>query len=97
MKNIIIKNEKLTVEISPKGAELQSVIKDGTEYLCQGDSAVWSGRAPVLFPIVGGLKGGTYTYGGKSYSLSNHGFARGSMFDVKEIVQAKAVFVLKSN
>ena len=97
MKNIIIKNQSITVEISPKGAELQSIIKDGTEYLWQGDSAIWSGRAPVLFPIVGGLKGDTYKYDGRSYSLAKHGFARGSMFEVKEAGQTKAVFVLKSN
>jgi len=97
MKNVIITNQKLTVEISPKGAELQSIIKSGVEYLWQGESAIWSGRAPVLFPIVGGLKGDAYTYGGKSYSLSKHGFARDSMFEVKELAQDKAVFVMKSN
>jgi len=97
MENIIIRNEKMVVEISPKGAELQSITKNEVEYLWQGDGAIWSGRAPVLFPIVGGLKGDAYTYGGKMYSLPKHGFARGSMFEVKEAGKAKAVFVLKSD
>ncbi|MCR5239316.1 MAG: aldose 1-epimerase family protein, partial [Prevotella sp.] len=44
-----LKNEQLSVVISEKGAELQS-IKDanGKEYLWQGDPAFWPRRSPIL-------------------------------------------------
>nr|MDE7299496.1 aldose 1-epimerase family protein [Lachnospiraceae bacterium] len=37
---------------------------------------------PVLFPIVGGLKDGTYRYGGREYRLGQHGFARDMEFEL---------------
>ena len=57
MSLITIKNEALTVDISTIGAEMQSVREaDGTERLWQGDPAFSAGRAPVMFPVCGGLK-----------------------------------------
>jgi len=97
MQNITLKNLSLKVEICPLGAELQSIIKDGVQYLWQGDPAIWKDRAPVLFPIVGGLKNGEYTYHGQTYKLPQHGFARSSSFEVKEADQAHAVFALHSS
>jgi len=93
-----IKNECLTVGINTFGSEI-SYIKGsgGTEFLWNGDETVWSGRAPVLFPICGGLKDDTYTFEGKKYSLPKHGFGRKSEFEGKIINSLKAEFVLKSN
>lgn len=34
------------------------------------------GGIPILFPICGNLPDNTYSYGGKSYQLKQHGFAR---------------------
>lgn len=90
-------NDKIQIEISSFGAELQSVIKDGEECLWQGDPTFWKGRAPVLFPICGALKDNKYIYEGKEYSLSRHGFARNSEFMVEESTNEHAVFALKSN
>jgi galactose mutarotase-like enzyme len=36
----------------------------------------------VLFPVIGGLKDGQYSYEGKTYKLPSHGFARTSEFAV---------------
>ena len=47
----IIKNDKVTVVISDLGAEMMSIKKDGCEYLWQGDSTYWAGRACNLFPF----------------------------------------------
>ncbi|NLZ37688.1 MAG: aldose 1-epimerase family protein [Clostridiales bacterium] len=95
---VAIKNDSLTVEISEVGAELQS-IKDssGREWLWQGDPQFWTGRAPICFPICGGLKEDRFIYKGKSYTLSKHGFARKSIFEVVKINEDSAVFELKSN
>ncbi|RZS99481.1 aldose 1-epimerase family protein [Aquimarina brevivitae] len=73
-----LENEFLKVKINSIGAELHSIYnkKNTTEYLWQGDPDIWASRAPVLFPIIGGLKEGTYAYKGQSYELPKHGFIR---------------------
>ncbi|NLR80691.1 aldose 1-epimerase family protein [Chitinophaga eiseniae] len=83
---IQISNEKLTVQVNPQGAELQSIVRNDNdqEYLWSGDPAFWGKKSPVLFPIVGGLKNNTYRYNGKSYTLGRHGFAREQLFTVTE-------------
>ena len=83
---IILKNEWLKVEVNPLGAEYQSIVRvdTGIEYLWQGDAAWWNRRSPILFPIVGKLKDGKYTYQGKEYALNGHGFARDMVFDIAE-------------
>ena len=43
----------------PQGAQLSTLRdREGRELLWDGDPAVWTGRAPLLFPIVGVLVGG---------------------------------------
>lgn len=81
---IQISNEKLTVQITPQGAELQSIVRkdNGLEYLWSGDPAFWGKKSPVLFPIVGGLTDNTYYYNGQSYTLGRHGFAREQLFTI---------------
>ena len=65
-----IKNEALKVVIDNHGAELHSIqTLDGTEYLWQGDPAVWNGQAPNLFPYVARLTDQKYTFEGKEYSM----------------------------
>ena len=54
---IQISNDQLTVAIHEKGAELQSIQLNGMEYLWQADPKYWGKHSPVLFPIVGELKG----------------------------------------
>jgi galactose mutarotase-like enzyme len=93
---ITIENEKLKAMISPKGAELQSLInkETGIEYLWSGDTAYWGKYSPVLFPIVGTLKDDTYLYKDKVYQLPRHGFARERTFLKDQISPSEAVFTL---
>ena len=59
--------------VSETGAELCALDgADGTEYLWRGDPALWARHAPVLFPHVGRLPGGRYTWRGETYSLPLH-------------------------
>lgn len=90
-----IKNDKLKVEVSEHGAELQS-IKDngGEEYLWQGDPAYWGRRSPILFPIVGTVCDNTYRVGGKEYHLTRHGFARDRDFRLLAKGDEQVVFGL---
>lgn len=78
-----IKNSDLTVTISPKGAELQSILdKNAREWLWQGDPDIWSGQAPLLFPVIGRLGDGCYGHQGKIYKINKHGFARDMVFEM---------------
>lgn len=89
---------ELSAEINPLGAQL-SVLRDGQgrELLWNGDPAIWAGRAPILFPIVGTLAGGRYRLGPASYQLPRHGFARGKPFAVLEAGSSRAVFRLQAD
>ncbi|KRM32117.1 Galactose mutarotase related enzyme [Lactobacillus intestinalis DSM 6629] len=89
----------LKVEISSKGAEIQSVkgTHTGYEYMWQADPKIWGRHAPVLFPIVGRLKNDEYTYDGKTYHLGQHGFARNQEFEVEKHTKESITFVLRDN
>jgi len=83
---VSLAGDGLRVEIGPLGAELASVRRadDPVEFLWQGDGRFWPRRAPLLFPIVGRLKGDTYVHDGHSYRMQQHGFARDRRFVVVE-------------
>ncbi|WP_072393573.1 aldose 1-epimerase family protein [Hyphomicrobium sp. CS1GBMeth3] len=73
----------LSAEIHPLGAELWALRDaDGRDLLWNGNAAFWTGRAPILFPIVGTVAGDTYRVGGASYALPRHGFARRRPFSL---------------
>ena len=94
-----ISNEVLTVQISAAGAELQSIInnENALEYMWSGDPAFWGKKSPVLFPIVGGLKNGSYQHKGISYPLGRHGFARERVFTVRSHTTDSIRFSLVSD
>ena len=92
-----LKNQILKVDISSRGAEIMSAIKDGCEYVWQGNPEFWAGRAPILFPICGRLFGGKYTYDGSEYEMTLHGFARASEFEAVKITDTYAEFRLCAN
>lgn len=94
-----ISNSKLKALINHKGAELISLqrIDSGKEYIWEGNPEFWAKHSPILFPIVGTLKGNSYTYKDKSYHLPRHGFARDLDFELISQEKDSAVFSLKSN
>lgn len=82
---VTIASGDLTACIHPLGAELHSLTDAaGREYMTDADPAYWTGHAPILFPIVGELRGGTYRLDGREYALPRHGFARRSRFELIE-------------
>lgn len=76
----VLSNGYLTAAVKGDGAELCSLCDaTGTEMLWQA-GPVWPRHAPVLFPIVGRLKDDQLLHRGRSYRLTQHGFARDRRF-----------------
>lgn len=97
---IILDNDTYKATIETLGAELIHLVRkksDGYDYMWSGDSTYWSGRSPVLFPIIGSLNGGQIKVADKSYSMGNHGFARKSEFECVSSSQKEAVFRLSES
>lgn len=95
---VTITSGELSAAINPLGAELWSLTDaSGAEYMTSADPAFWTGHAPVLFPIVGELNGGSYRNEGKTYALQRHGFARKALFEIAEAGRDIARFVLRDD
>ena len=93
-----ISSDALSVSISPLGAELQSITTaGGQELLWHGDAAFWSGRAPVLFPIVGRAPQDRIAVNGVEAEMKQHGFARRSLFTLEHSTDSRARFVLEDS
>ncbi len=81
---VTLSDADLTLAVSPLGAEMQSFTKAGKELLWQGDADWWSGRAPILFPIVGPAPEGRIRIGNFEAEMGQHGFARRRSFSLEE-------------
>ena len=92
-----LKNEELTLTVISAGAEMKSLKDNKTEqeYLWQADPKFWGRTSPVLFPIVGNYVQKQSVYEGKTYTLSQHGFARDMEFDLESQTEEEIWFVLK--
>ena len=97
MKHETIKKGQITANINYLGAELCSLIKDGKEYVWDGNPAVWANHAPILFPVCGGLKNNKFIHGGKEYQLGKHGFAKFEKFKLYDKTKDYVSFVLSYN
>ena len=97
MNTYVLKNDQLTATFQTLGAECVSVKRGECEYIWQGDPTYWKGKAPMLFPICGRLFGGKYSYGGRTYEMTNHGFMRNVEFALKLLGDDCIVFELESN
>lgn len=84
--SVTISNGILQISVKSLGAELTSLktINDNLEFLWQGDSRYWAGQSTVLFPVIGGLPGGSYLYEGNRYEMKAHGFAKSSEFELSQ-------------
>ncbi|HEX7852656.1 MAG TPA: aldose 1-epimerase family protein [Sphingobium sp.] len=93
---IDIESDNLRAVLNPAGAELWSLKDaDGRELMTDADPAYWTGHAPLLFPIVGGLRDDRYhLHDGRVFTLPRHGFARRSTFALIERSEAHALFRL---
>jgi galactose mutarotase-like enzyme len=95
---ITIRSDRLTARINPLGAEL-SVLRDAEfgDLQWDGDPAIWHGRAPILFPVIGVVNQGEVHVDGRAYPMAKHGIARRRTFQVIEQNDASAVFRLEAD
>ncbi len=92
-----LSNHQFSAQVSSLGAELKSLTLGREEYIWQGDVDIWSGSAPILFPIVGRLKNGEYQYKNKRYQLDKHGFARHATFELETHSASHLTLSLSAN
>src|SRR3954447_6184250 len=79
-----LRSRAIEATIKADGAELCSLKNaDGLELLWQAGPE-WPRHSPVLFPIVGRLKNDQLHHRGKSYPMTQHGFARDQRFEWME-------------
>ncbi len=76
MSIITIQNGGVAARIDTLGAQLTSLARDGREYLWQADPRWWNRHAPVLFPIVGSIRGDQAVSQQGPVKLGRHGLAR---------------------
>lgn len=92
-----LRNGILTIDVNDHGAELRSIVKNGTEYLWQADPTYWNRQSPILFPIVGSVWNGTFRAGGKEYAMGQHGFARDMEFILASRTEDSVTYRLDSD
>ncbi|WP_422661264.1 aldose 1-epimerase family protein [Paenibacillus sp. EC2-1] len=94
--NKILRSSSAEAEINTLGAELISFRKldPEAEYIWSGDATYWTGRSPVLFPIIGAARNGEIKVDGTAYKIGNHGFARRSEFTLVQESDTHAVYRL---
>lgn len=95
---LTIASGELSADVSTVGAELRRLDDaTGNALLWDGDPAWWSGRAPMLFPIVGALADGVFLHRGERWKLPRHGFARTSSFALVHRSTASLTLRLESS
>jgi galactose mutarotase-like enzyme len=95
---VSISDPTLRAEISATGAELVRLQDSaGSDLLWDGDPAFWSGRSPLLFPIVGEVKGNRLNVAGKAYEIGRHGFARTSTFTLVSSEPSRCTWRLEAS
>lgn len=88
----------LSAEINPHGAELWRLRdSEGRDLLWDGDPAFWTGRAPILFPVIGCVAGGVVRVDGQTYPMPKHGFARGRTWAVVDRQPASVTLRLEAD
>jgi galactose mutarotase-like enzyme len=93
----IIASRGITATIKAAGAELCSLKNtDELELLWQA-APEWPRHAPLLFPIVGRLKNDELRHKGKTYPMTQHGFARDQRFAWVSREAASCKLVLMDN
>ena len=94
----ILKSGNVEIAVADRGAELRSYKVNGEEFMWGRKPEFWAASSPVLFPFVGTIKNGAYSYNGKNYEITTrHGFARTEDFELVEKTEKSLKFRFCSN
>ncbi|MCP3391733.1 aldose 1-epimerase family protein [Bradyrhizobium sp. CCGB12] len=90
-----LRSGRLRATVKAQGAELCSLEDGGgIEFVWQAGPE-WPRHAPLLFPIVGRLANDELRHRGKTYRMTQHGFARDSRFAWAERGESRCTLVLE--
>ena len=88
---ITLSNGTASAVVRTYGGELISYVRDGIEYVWQGDPAHWNGQAPILFPVCCAAKDNKIAFDGAEYPMPKHGIARKREFEPVYIGKTKVI------
>ncbi|MFI3328844.1 MAG: hypothetical protein R3Y05_00005 [bacterium] len=91
-----LKNEYLEVSVKLLGAELTSIVSSQLEILWDGGE-YWRKQSPLLFPFIGTLNKGKYSYKDNEYEMKSHGFISTMNFNVDSLKSTKVVLSCSDN
>ena len=95
---ITLKNDNMTAQISPTGAELKSLRDNcGNEMIWPGDPNGWERSSPLLFPIVSNTRNKKLIIKGREYEMPNHGLVRGLPWKMEHFATDQVVFSVCEN
>ena len=96
MKNVVLKDDFLQVEISLTGAALEDLhgLNKQTKFICNNSE---TGLPTILFPTLTAIKDGYILKDGESYQLMHGGFAKLQKFQLKEQGSDYVVLELNDN
>ncbi|MBR2876143.1 MAG: aldose 1-epimerase family protein [Clostridia bacterium] len=88
-------NEFFSLGVKEMGAELTSLKskKTGTEYIWCGNTDIWYGQSPILFPVIGRLLDDKYRLNGVEYAMEKHGIVRKKPFKLVEKTSNSLTFL----
>lgn len=98
MDSCFIANQQIRAEFVQGGAELRRLqVIQGPDMLWSGDPDVWGRVSPILFPIVGQVKGDHLKHGGKLFPMARHGFARERDFTLVRLARESCTWMLRDD
>lgn len=93
-----LENDFMRIEVSPVGAELQSLYSKETqiEYLWQPGYDIWPHHSMLLFPNPGRIAGDRTIIDGRVYPATMHGFVNDMEFEVMEADEEHLLFQISA-
>lgn len=90
-----IENKDFSLAVKEMGAELNSFKskKTGFEFIWGGNTDIWYGQSPILFPIIGRLLDDKYRLNGKEYTMPKHGIVRKKPFKLIDKTENSLKFI----
>lgn len=83
----VIENDLCQVEVAAQAGEVHHYLdkENSIDYCWSGNPGFWANRNPVLFPLLGGVENGEYTYEGQTHKIGNHGVLRHALFEITNV------------